>query len=54
MVDDIRQHAQYIANKIKSNGLDEHSFYIFILPFMDAETNKSEIMDHVMKGAVVI
>lgn len=54
MVDDIRQHAQYIADKIKSNGLDEHSFYIFILPFMDAETNKSEIMDHVMKGAVVL
>ena len=54
MVDDIRQHAQYIANKIRSNGLDEHSFYIFILPFMDAENNKSEIMDHVMKGAVVI
>ena len=54
MVDDIKQHAQYIADKIKSNGLDGHSFYIFILPFMDAETNKSEIMDHVMKGAVVL
>ena len=54
MADDIKQHAQYIADKIKRNGLDGHSFYIFILPFMDAETNKSEIMDHVMKGAVVL
>lgn len=54
MVEDIQRHAQYIADKIKSNGLDMHSFYIYILPFMDAETNKSEIMDHVMKGAVVL
>jgi hypothetical protein len=54
MTEDIQRHAGYIANKIKSNGLDVHSFYIYILPFMDAETNKSEIMDHVMKGAVVL
>lgn len=54
MTEDIQRHAGYIANKIKSNGLDMHSFYIYILPFMDAETNKSEIMDHVMKGAVVL
>lgn len=54
MVEDIQRHAQYIADKIKKNGLDQHSFYIYILPFMDAETNKSEIMDHVMKGAVVL
>lgn len=54
MVEDIQRHAQYIADKIKSNGLERHSFYIYILPFMDAETNKSEIMDHVMKGEVVL
>ena len=54
MVEDIQRHAGYIADKIKSNGLDMHSFYIYILPFMDAETNKSEIMDHVMKGDVVL
>ena len=54
MISDIRQHAQYIARKITDNGLDEHSFYIFILPFMDAESNKSEIMDRVMKGAELL
>lgn len=54
MTDDIQHHARYIADKIKSNGLGMHSFYIYILPFMDAESNKSEIMDHVMKGAVVL
>lgn len=54
MTDDIQHHAQYIADKIKNNGLSMHSFYIYILPFMDAESNKSEIMDHVMKGDVVL
>lgn len=54
MTDDIQHHAQYIADKIKNNGLGMHSFYIYILPFMDAESNKSEIMDHVMKGAIVL
>lgn len=54
MVEDIQHHAQYIADKIQKNGLDMHSFYIYVLPFMDAESNKSEIMDHVMKGAVVL
>ena len=54
MEEDIRRHAQYIADKIKSNGLDRHSFYIYILPFMDAEQNKHDIMDHVMKGAVAL
>lgn len=54
MVEDIKRHTKYIADKIKDNGLDMHSFYIYILPFMDAETNKYEIMDHVMKGAVVL
>lgn len=54
MIEDIQRHAGYIADKIKSNGLDMHSFYIYILPFMNAEANKSEIMNHVMKGAVVL
>ena len=54
MVADIQQHARYIASKVIDNGLDEHSFYIFILPFMDAETNKSDIMSHVMKGAEML
>ena len=54
MIADIHKHAQHIADKIKDNGLDDHSFYIYIVPFMDAETNKSEIMDHVMKGAVML
>ena len=54
MMTDIQHHVQYIADKIENNGLGMHSFYIYIVPFMDAESNKSEIMDHVMKGDVIL
>ena len=52
MLIDIQHHARYIADKINENDLTAHSFYIYILPFMDAETNKNEIMEHVIKGAI--
>lgn len=51
---DIKNHAAYIANKIQSKGLDEHSFYFYILPFDDAETDKKTIMEHIMKGDVTL
>lgn len=54
MVHDIQLHAPYIMNKIKDNGLDMHSFYVYIVPFDDAETDKQGIMEDVMKGAVVL
>lgn len=54
MIADIQHHAQYIADKIKSCGLGMHSFYIYIVPFIDAESNKSEIMNHVMEGDVIL
>ena len=52
MAEDIRHHSKYIADKIKEKHLTSHSFYVYILPFMDAETNKIEIMEHVVEGAV--
>ena len=54
MVHDIQLRAPYIINKIKDNGLDMHSFYVYIVPFDDAETDKHGIMEDVMKGAVVL
>jgi hypothetical protein len=51
---DIKQHASYIANKIITKGLDGRSFYFYILPFNDAETDKKEIMEHIMKGEVTL
>lgn len=45
---DIKNHASYIANKIKSLGLDSHSFYFYIVPFNDAEMDKKQIMENLM------
>lgn len=54
MVHDIQIRAPYIAQKIAENHLDMHSFYVYILPFEDAEQDKLGIMDNVMKGAIVL
>lgn len=49
---DIQHHAKYIVEKIRDNKLTAYSFYIYVLPFMDAEVNKNEIMKHIVEGAV--
>ena len=54
MVEDIHRHTQYIIKKINDNNLDGHSFYFFVLPFMDAESDKFSIMKNVMTGEVVL
>jgi len=51
---DIKYYAPYIAKKIKDNNLDNHSFYFYIVPFNDAEQEKHEIMDNVLKGGVIV
>ncbi|AQW61916.1 hypothetical protein B1779_01105 [Dehalococcoides mccartyi] len=51
---DIQEHAAYIAKKIRDNHLDTHSFYFYVLPFNDAETEKKEIMGNVLKGDVAL
>lgn len=47
---DIKEHANYIAEKIAAAGLTEHSFYVYIIPFNDAEQEKMQIMDAVLRG----
>ena len=54
MVHDIKIRAPYIAKKIADNGLGMHSFYVYVLPFEDAEKDKLGIMDNVIKGAIVL
>lgn len=54
MLLDIKAHAAYIAQKIKDNHLDGHSFYIYVVPFNDAETEKTAIMEPVLKGEIVL
>lgn len=51
---DIKYYAPYIAQKIKDNKLDNHSFYFYVVPFNDAEHDKYEIMDNVLKGGVIL
>lgn len=51
---DIKYYAPYIAKKIKDNGLNNHSFYFYVVPFNDAEQDKHEIMDNVLKGGVIV
>lgn len=47
---DIRNHASYIASKINTLGLEMHSFYFYILPLNDADTERTQIMERVMNG----
>ncbi|WP_329886776.1 DUF1837 domain-containing protein [Pseudoramibacter faecis] len=52
MIRDISAHEEYIAEKIRSNNLQNHSFYFFTLPLNRAEKERSAIMQHVMEGDV--
>ena len=52
MTHDIKTTAPYIAQKIKDNYLGVHSFYVYVVPFEDAEKDKLGIMNNVMKGAI--
>ena len=50
MLLDIKEHAGYIAQKISEAGLNAHSFYVYIVPFNEAEQEKTQIMDAVLRG----
>lgn len=52
MTHDIKTTAPYITQKIKDNHLGMHSFYVYVVPFEDAEKDKLGIMNNVMKGAI--
>ena len=49
---DAKEHAEYIAQKIKDCGLENHAFYFYLLPLNDAESEKKTIMQHVLDGDV--
>lgn len=52
MEQDAKAHADYIAQKIKDFGLENHAFYFYLLPLNDAENEKKTIMQHVLDGDV--
>ena len=43
MLCDIKEHAGYISEKISAAGLTGHSFYVYIVPFNDAEQKKHKL-----------
>ena len=47
---DIRSVVDDIREKISRLGMDDHSFYIYVLPFDDAEKDKKAIMDELLMG----
>ncbi|WP_270345626.1 DUF1837 domain-containing protein [Enterococcus thailandicus] len=48
--DDIAVNIPRIAEIINKSNLSGYSFYIYILPFNDAENDKLDIMDYVLGG----
>ncbi len=51
---DIKEHASYIVQKIHDYHLEGHSFYVYVVPFDEAEDDKTKIMDDVLKGGVIL
>jgi hypothetical protein len=53
MVADIQAQIPYIINKIKVAKMETSSFYIYLLPFNNADDEKTEIMKVLLNGGVV-
>ncbi len=51
---DIKEHTDYLIQKIKDNHLESHSFYVYVVPFDEAEQDKSQIMDAVLRGGTIL
>ena len=47
---DIRSVVNDIREKISQLGMDDHSFYVYVLPFDEAEKDKKAIMDELLTG----
>lgn len=45
MREDIRRNIDYILQKIRDNNLNLHSFYFYVLPFNDGETDRFLMTD---------
>ena len=50
MVDDLQNQIPYIVNKINETGLQNSSFYIYLLPLDDASKDKHTIMQNLIGG----
>ena len=52
ILDDLKRHLPQIISKINGNHLSKRSFYFFIVPFNDAEEDKKNVMEDILKGDV--
>ena len=50
MADDIKSNLPYIQSKITAAGLEGRSFYIYLLPFNNADDEKLQIMQGLLDG----
>lgn len=54
MTADLKTALPFLEQKISSSGKEGQSFYIYLLPFADAETDRRRIMDSILhKGGVI-
>ena len=47
---DIANVQPYIVKKIQNNGLSGYSFYFYLLPFNDASSEKTSIIQELLSG----
>lgn len=52
MSDDIKEHVDYIVQKIKDHNMGMHSFYFYVIPLNDAVADKRSVMDALLAGRV--
>ena len=50
MQNDIVSLQPYIEKKIRDNGLSGYNFYLFVVPFNDAPTEKNSIISEMLSG----
>ena len=48
--DDLNQVQPYIVKKITDEGLSGYNFYFYVIPFNDADSEKTEIIDNMIGG----
>jgi hypothetical protein len=49
---DIRENVDRIKKRIQADGMQNHSFYFYVLPFNEADAEKGTIMDSLLNGGV--
>ena len=50
MKDDLSNVQPYIVKKITDEGLSGYNFYFYVIPFNDADSEKTEIIDSMIGG----